>query len=115
MTAELVRSFGACSNGAVVEIPDNVMALAREAARLVREHVAPDARVLLFGSWAQGTAAPRSDLDIGISTGASIQGGALMRVQWALEEKTLRKIDLVDLESAESRLRVEILTHGIDL
>lgn len=99
----------------MAEIPDKVMELAREAARLVREHVAADARVLLFGSWARGTAVPRSDLDIGISTGASIHGSALMRVQWALEEKTIRKIDLVDLESAGSRLRAEILTHGIDL
>jgi predicted nucleotidyltransferase len=100
----------------VVEVPEKVMSLARDVARLVRERVAPDARVLLFGSWAQGTAFPRSDLDIAVSVGTPIRGSTLVRVEDAFEQlKTLRKIDLVDLESAGAELRAEILAHGIEL
>ena len=100
----------------MVEVPDKVMALAREAARIVRREVASDARVVLFGSWAKGTAVPRSDLDLAVGTGAPIRPASLARAEAGFEAlRTLRRIDLVDLEAAGADLRAEILAHGIEL
>ena len=92
------------------------MQLAREIAELVRARIAPDARVILFGSWAKGTAFPRSDLDIAVAAGSPIRPAKLERLAAEFENlRTLRKIDLVDVEAAGSELRAEIQTHGIDL
>lgn len=100
----------------MVEVPDKVMALAREAARIVRREVASDARVVLFGSWAKGTAVPRSDLDLAVGTGTPIRPASLARAEAGFEAlRTLRRIDLVDLEGAGADLRAEILAHGIEL
>ena len=100
----------------MVEIPHNVMALAHDVARLVRAAVAPDARVILFGSWAKGTAFPRSDLDIAIDAGGPIRPAKLVRVGDELEKlRTLRKIDLIDLNETALDLRAEVLAHGIEL
>lgn len=92
------------------------MQLAREIAGLVRARIAPDARVSLFGSWAKGTAFPRSDLDIAVAVGGPIRPAKLERLVAEFENlRTLRKIDLVDAAAADSELRAEIQTHGIDL
>jgi predicted nucleotidyltransferase len=100
----------------VVEVPDKVMGLARDVARLARERIAPDTRVILFGSWARGVAAPRSDLDIAIHAGKPIRPAVMQRLQFACEElRTLRKIDLVDLYAADPQLRANVLAEGIEL
>lgn len=100
----------------MVEISDNVMQLARDIARLVRARIGSDARVVLFGSWAKGTAFPRSDIDIAVAAGGPIRPAKLERLTAEFESlRTLRKIDLVDVEAAGSELRAEILAHGIEL
>jgi predicted nucleotidyltransferase len=100
----------------VVDIPDKVMDLARDVARLARRRIDPAARVLLFGSWARGMAVPRSDLDVAIDAGNRIRPSLLQRLQFDCEElRTLRKIDLVDLHSAGPELREAILADGIEL
>jgi predicted nucleotidyltransferase len=100
----------------VVEVRERVMALAQDVARLERATIAPDARVILFGSCAKGTAVPRSDLDIAISTGAPIRPAKLVRVEDAIEDlRTLRRVDLLDLATAGDELRAEVLANGIEL
>lgn len=47
------------------EIPENVMRASREFACKVKE-IFPDARVVLFGSYAKGCWNDESDIDIGI-------------------------------------------------
>ncbi len=90
--------------------------LASDVARLARARVAPTARVLLFGSWARGTAVPRSDLDLAIDAGERIRADVLQRLAFDCEElRTLRKIDLVDLHAADPQLRGAILRDGIEL
>jgi predicted nucleotidyltransferase len=100
----------------VVQIPEQVLALARDVARLAHEHIDPAVRVILFGSWAKGNAQPRSDLDPALDAGARLRPASIQRLQFACEElPTLRKIDLVDLHATDAALRREILATGMEL
>ena len=67
-------------------------------------------RLMLFGSHARGTAAPRSDIDLAVTIASD-------RDWWALQEAveeypTLLKIDLVRLNAADDELAGEIMRTG---
>lgn len=63
-------------------------------------------RVFLFGSEASGTAAPGSDVDVGIWGPEPIAGAVLARIQEELESlRTLRLFDLVDFARADEVFR----------
>lgn len=100
----------------MVELPQVVSQLAADVARLARARIAPQARVLLFGSWARGSAVQRSDLDVAIDAGERIRPELMQRLAFDCEElRTLRKIDLVDLRAADPALQAAIRREGIDL
>ena len=87
---------------------------------LVHQRIAPllpaGYRVVLFGSWAKGTATPRSDLDIAIDGPQAIERTLWTKILNIIEElPTLRKIDCVDTHQVGERLRQEILTTGKEL
>ena len=82
-------------------------------ARLARSVLGKDAEVIWFGSWPQGKARPRSDIDIAISIGTPISPERMGVLQEEVDNvPTLYEIDIVDLNAAGAKLREEILKHG---
>jgi predicted nucleotidyltransferase len=73
--------------------------------------------LFLFGSFAQGRARPRSDLDIAATYSSPTEKSRLkMELYDALEKlPTVRPIDLVDLDSANPELAAEVHRDGIPL
>jgi predicted nucleotidyltransferase len=71
---------------------------AKFAALVIRRHLPdPAYRIFLFGSRATGSAAERSDIDIGIEGPAPVPHAALAAIHDELEEApTLFTIDVVD-------------------
>ncbi|NOT31291.1 MAG: nucleotidyltransferase domain-containing protein [Planctomycetes bacterium] len=99
-----------------VPVPAPVLELARTVAAIVREELGPATRVWLFGSWAQGTAVPRSDLDVAFENPNPTD----VRAKLAAEERidqlpTLRSIDLVDLRHAGEHIRAAVDSMGVEL
>jgi predicted nucleotidyltransferase len=82
-------------------------AAANFAALVIRRHVPNQAyRVFLFGSRATGTAAERSDIDIGIEGPAPVPGSVLAAIHDELDEApTLFTIDVVDFARVSERFR----------
>lgn len=87
--------------------------IARDVARLARSLLGKDAEVIWFGSWPQGKARPRSDIDVAISIGDPISPERMSILQEAVDDlPTLYEIDIVDLNATGAKLREEILKHG---
>lgn len=87
--------------------------IAQEVARLARSFLGAQVEVLWFGSWAKGTAMPRSDIDIAVSTGVPIPLERMSLLLDAVEElPTLYHVDIVDLHSVGATLRDEIGKYG---
>ena len=85
---------------------------------LAREALAADARVLvayLFGSFARGTAAEKSDLDIAVLFAERIDarlGGPLDELRDAVERACGRRCDLIDGRAAPADLVHRVLRDG---
>lgn len=89
------------------------MDIATEVVRLARSILGGEVEVILFGSWAQGRAEPRSDIDLAVSTGEPIPQARMALLRQAADDlPTLYSIDIVDLGSVGPALRDEILGHG---
>lgn len=87
--------------------------VAGDVARLARSHLGNNTQVIWFGSWPQGKARPRSDIDVAVSTGSVISPERMVALREAVDElPTLYSIDLVDLNATGPILREEILKHG---
>jgi len=87
--------------------------IAGDVARLARALLGKDTEVIWFGSWPQGKARPRSDIDVAVSTGSAISADRMAALRQAVDElPTLYGIDVVDLSATGPILREEILKHG---
>jgi uncharacterized protein len=87
--------------------------VAADVARLARSQLGTETEVIWFGSWRQGKARPRSDIDVAVSTGSAISLERMAALREAVDKlPTLYSIDLVDLNTTGPRLREEILKHG---
>jgi len=87
--------------------------IAADVARLARSLLGKDTEVIWFGSWPQGKARPRSDIDVAVSTGSAISPERMAALREAVDElPTLYAIDVVDLNTIGPILREEILKHG---
>jgi predicted nucleotidyltransferase len=86
------------------------------AAAVVRRHLPdPAYRVFLFGSRAEGTAHPRSDIDIGIEGPAPVPRKAMALIEEELEEApTLYTIEVVDFARVPENFR-QVATRRIPL
>lgn len=90
--------------------------VAEQVACLVREILAPDIPVYWFGSWAEGRAVERSDIDIGIAAAQPIPLEQMARLREAVERlPTLYTVDLVDLSAGGVALRDRAMACGIRL
>ena len=69
-------------------------------------------RIILFGSRASGTAAPRADIDLAVSAPGADRACWHRIEHLADQARTLLPIDLIWLEEASQEFRAEILRTG---
>ncbi len=103
--------------GAVPE-PDakeraRVAEVARAVAALARERLGSGTQIWWFGSWPEGRARPRSDIDIAILPPPDVPPERVAGFRAAVDElPTLYRIDLVDLREVSEGFRARILQGG---
>ncbi|MCC6619667.1 MAG: nucleotidyltransferase domain-containing protein [Deltaproteobacteria bacterium] len=68
--------------------------------------------VYLFGSHAAGATHPESDVDLAVLSRHPIGAMARFELAQALAGRLGREVDLVDLSSASTVLRKEVVAHG---
>ena len=71
--------------------------------------------VLLFGSFAKGTANAQSDIDIAIHSNKELGYEELSQIQTDLSLLCRREIDLADLSNAEGIFLYQIMTTGVKI
>ena len=86
----------------------------REILDIIHRHLPRgEFKVMLFGSWAKDTAAPTSDIDIGILGPSPIDEMLLLRIKGEIRAiPTLRRIDIVDLNRSDESFREEVLSYA---
>ena len=78
--------------------------------------VVPDARVLVYGSRARGTAKNTSDLDLALDAGAPVPADKVLQLQNLFACSYLPfRVDVVDLNTVTDDFRAHILKHGVGL
>ncbi|MFA4845572.1 MAG: nucleotidyltransferase domain-containing protein [Patescibacteria group bacterium] len=83
------------------------------AAKRIKRQLPAGYRVVLFGSWAKGTAIPTSDIDLGIVGKQPLPFDLYCRILESLEDMpTIRKIDFVDLGRMSKEHRRDILKYA---
>lgn len=84
-------------------LPEEIIQAVRN---IAIEQLPAEYRTVLFGSWAQGNARPTSDIDIGIVGDRPVPHELMVRIRAQVDSiPTLRKVDVVDLQSVDSRFR----------
>ena len=93
----------------------DVLSVVRDVAAIVKRVTNdPAYRVVLFGSWASGTARTRSDIDIGVQGPQRIDPVTLQAIRAACDAlPTLYTIDLVDLAVLPPTIREAALSNAI--
>lgn len=85
----------------------------KEASRIIRAYLPGEYRVVLFGSWARGDALETSDIDIGIFGREKVLWGVMVKIMEEIENiPTLRKVDVVDLNSVSGDFRNNVLEYA---
>jgi predicted nucleotidyltransferase len=76
----------------------------------------PDARIFLFGSRARDDAEQTSDFDFAIDAGSKIALDVIARIEGEIEElRTLKSVDIVDLNRANPAFKTIILKTGVTI
>jgi len=68
--------------------------------------------VYLFGSFARGDATPESDVDLAFLASTSLRSEARWNLQEELAEMLRKPVDLVELRSASTVMRTQVLSSG---
>lgn len=96
--------------------PSRPREIAEQVATLARRILGAEVQVYWFGSWAEGRAVDRSDIDVGVMADDPIPVDRISRLRGALEDlPTLYTVDLVDLATADPALRERAVSRGIRL
>lgn len=86
--------------------------LIKEIVEIVRKRAPEGTDVFLFGSWADGTAQKTSDLDIGLMAKEALSSFVMTQIINEVNAlPTLRKIDIVDLNSVGDRFKASALKN----
>jgi predicted nucleotidyltransferase len=101
----------------IARVMDRTRALniARDVAAIVRRIIGnPAYRVVLFGSWAEGCARQRSDIDVGIDGPTSVDPVLMQEIREVCERlPTLHTIDLVDFATLPDHVRADARAHAV--
>lgn len=90
--------------------------LLKEVIKIIRKYLGKEYRLYLFGSWAQGNASETSDFDIGILGKTNVPWGIMTKINNEIRKiSTLRKIDVVDLNTSSERFRNSALRSAKEL
>lgn len=74
----------------------------------------PKAKIYLFGSYAQGTNRPGSDIDIAVDNGKQLTLEELKNIKRLIDALPIsQKVDVVDLNRVPVEMRDAILRDGI--
>lgn len=85
----------------------------KEVASIISKHLASNYKILLFGSWAKGDALETSDIDIAILGEKKVPWDLMVKIRQEIDNlPTLRKIDVVDLNSVEDRFKNSVLQYA---
>lgn len=68
--------------------------------------------IYIFGSMADNSATPESDIDIAILTFQKISAVEKWKIQEELASKLKQDVDLIDLKDATTILRTEVVENG---
>ncbi|MCR6645481.1 MAG: nucleotidyltransferase domain-containing protein [Terricaulis sp.] len=79
---------------------------------LLRRDIPGFAGAYLFGSAADGTDGPGSDVDIAVFAGRALSRARVLDVQEALAKLLGREVDLIDLAAAPTILQVQAIGEG---
>lgn len=81
--------------------------------KIIRKYLPEEYKILLFGSWARGDALETSDIDIGILGKTEASWDIILKIKQEVDDiSTLRKIDIVDLNSKESEFKENVLKYA---
>ena len=85
----------------------------KETTQIIKENLSSDYKVFLFGSWAKGNALETSDIDIGILGEEKAAWSSMAKILEKVENiRTLRSIDVVDLNSVDKSFKDNVLKHA---
>lgn len=85
----------------------------RDAVKIIRSRLGAEYKIFLFGSWAKGDALEASDVDIGILGKNAVPWGTMSQILDEIEKiPTLRKIDIVDLNSKGEKFKEQVLSYA---
>lgn len=85
----------------------------KKTAGIVREYVPDDYKIYIFGSWAKGDALETSDIDIGILGKRKVAWSSMTKILEGVGDiRTLRSIDIVDLNSVDKSFKNNIMKHA---
>ncbi len=85
----------------------------KETVQIVKENISDDYKVVLFGSWAKGNALETSDIDIGILGKEKVAWSSMAKILEKVENiRTLRSIDVVDLNSVDKSFRDSVVKYA---
>jgi predicted nucleotidyltransferase len=78
----------------------------------LRNSLPDPSAIYLFGSHAQGTAGPDSDLDLAVLTDKPMDPVVLWKLASEVADQAGCSVDLVDLRSASTVMQYQIITTG---
>lgn len=88
----------------------------KEAVKIIRQHLTPDYKIFLFGSWAKGIAMETSDLDIGIMGPKEVAQELMIKIKNSLGGiLTLRTIEVVDLLAVSKNFKDKVMEYAQEL
>ena len=78
----------------------------------LQNHLPDLLAVYLFGSHAQGTAGPDSDVDMAVLVPGQVDPVVLWQLSGGLADIVGREVDLVDLRAATTVMQYQVVTRG---
>ncbi len=79
----------------------------------IRPQLSDEYRLVLFGSWAKDSARPQSDIDIGILGNQPVPWSTMAAIRQSVEDlPTLRRIDVVDLQTVDTDFKKAVLAYA---
>lgn len=87
--------------------------LIKKVLTIIRKHLSDDYHIVLFGSWAKDDALETSDIDIGIVGETEAPWNIMVKIRQEVDDiRTLRKIDVVDLNAVDDRFKNNVLRYA---